>query len=316
MARFTLMLAAFARTTLESTCMERWPSKVEIDVIQPAQFDLETPPTGYDNCLGQKRQLMAMGVDAALKALIRRSPLGTLLRRLRRARFDPQARSREYDRQTIEIMKQRLSRTATCVDVGAHRGKLLRAMVDIAPEGRHFAFEPLPDFAAGLRREFPNVSVHECALAERAGESTFEYVVNSPAYSGLRRRIYDRPEPVIEQIHVRVETLDGVIPPDFVLDFVKIDVEGGELGVLRGGRETLRRSHPVVVFEAGKNSTGQYGVTPRELFRFVRDDLDMRLSTLRSWLRQGRPYDERSFTRNWERGPEFYFVAYPMRGAQ
>jgi len=221
------------------------------------------------------------------------------------------ARNREYDRQTLEIMKRRLRRSSACVDVGAHRGEILRAIIEIAPEGRHFAFEPLPHLAAELRQEFPGVAVHECALAERTGESTFEYVVNSPSFSGLRRRIYEHPNRVIEQIHVRLETLDRVIPQDVVVDFVKIDVEGGELDVMRGGRETFRRARPVVVFEASKNSTGQYGVTPQELFSFVHDELDMRLSTLRSWLDRGKPYDVYGFARNWERGPEFYFVAYP-----
>lgn len=50
---------------------------------------------------------------------------------------------------------------SNCIDVGAHRGAILSHIVRIAPLGRHVAFEPLPRFAASLRRKFPQVAVHE-----------------------------------------------------------------------------------------------------------------------------------------------------------
>ena len=84
------------------------------------------------------------------------------------------------------------------------------------------------------------------------------------------------PNRVIEQIRVSVDSLDRVLPQNQRIAFLKIDVEGGELGVMRGGCETIRASRPLVVFEAGKNSTGQYGVTPEELFCFVTRELGMK----------------------------------------
>jgi FkbM family methyltransferase len=56
-------------------------------------------------------------------------------------------------------------------------------MVALAPEGHLFAFEPIPDLANSLRRCFPQVHVHDCALSDHTGEATFQHVKNDPAYS-------------------------------------------------------------------------------------------------------------------------------------
>jgi hypothetical protein len=52
-------------------------------------------------------------------------------------------------------------------------------------------------------------------------------VENDPSYSGLRRRIYDREDPNIIPIRVRVSTLDEMIPAWQTVSFIKIDIEGG-----------------------------------------------------------------------------------------
>ena len=55
-------------------------------------------------------------------------------------------------------------------------------------------------------------------------------------------------------------------------DFIKIDVEGGELGVLQGAVNTLSRDRPIVVFEVNVFCLWRYGRTlPQDLLSWVRD---------------------------------------------
>jgi len=162
-----------------------------------------------------------------------------------------------------------------------------------------------------LRRRFPGVETFQCAVSDRTETTTFEFVKNAPAYSGLRRRIYDFPNPQIERLTVATDTLDNRIPRDAQIAFVKIDVEGGEYHAMLGGMATLQRCRPTIVFEAGANSTGSYGVTAVDLFRLVTERLGLRLSTMDRWLRGCESYTEREFRGNWgqPRG-EFYFIAH------
>ena len=222
-------------------------------------------------------------------------------------------RNASYDRQTVEVMFRVLRPNSNCIDVGAHNGSILQRMIDISPRGRHYAFEPLPHLSQKLSERFPKVIVHQMALSDKSGESEFLFVENDPSYSGLRPRVYDRPDPKIIPIRVRVVSLDEIIPPNETIAFIKLDIEGGEFHAIKGGIETIRRCKSVIVFEAGSTSTGQYGVKPDDVYLLVTETLGYELSTMERWLKQGVPYNQGEFGKNWNNGPDYYFIATPKR---
>jgi FkbM family methyltransferase len=164
-------------------------------------------------------------------------------------------RNRRDDAHLRAILAATLPPDANCIDVGANVGNILDEFVRLAPRGRHIAYEPLPDIAAQLRRRFPSVDVRCAALSDRGGEATFHRDVAHHTRSGLRP-LGSQTEP----LQVRVETLDDSLPEDFVPDVIKIDVEGAELAVVRGGLKTLTRHRPLVVFEHGRGGLA-YGTT-------------------------------------------------------
>lgn len=215
-----------------------------------------------------------------------------------------------YDRDTVAVMDRVLRPDSCCVDVGAHQGSMLKPMLERTPRGICFAVEALPHLARRLREHFPRARVLETAVADYTGRAKFQFVTNAPGYSGLQRRLYDRPDPQIVEVDVAVSRLDDIIPADARIDLVKIDIEGGEYHALLGAGDLVARCRPVIVFEGGARSTGQYGVTPEMLFGLIADRFGMRLSTMRRWLDALPPYDLQSFVDNWGNGPEFYFIAY------
>ena len=161
-------------------------------------------------------------------------------------------------------MQRSLAPDSHCLDVGAHTGAVLEEMVRLAPRGRHIAWEPLPALAGKLEAAFPGVEVRRAALSDEAGARDFAHVLDDPGWSGFVARPTPSGGPV-ESIRVRSERLDDVLPDDVRPAFVKIDVEGAELEVLRGASATLRRHRPLVAFEHGRGSADYYGTTPEAL---------------------------------------------------
>lgn len=216
----------------------------------------------------------------------------------------------DYDALTREIIKRELKPDSTCVDVGCHSGEILDMMLDLAPAGEFFCFEPIPDLASRLREKYrlQNVHIHELALSERSGQAEFNYVLSNPGYSGLIKRRYDRPDEVDKSITVNTDTLDNVLRGKNI-DFMKIDVEGAELQVLRGAASTLANAKPLIVFEHGFGAADCYGTTPDMIWSFLVADLHYSIYCLHDWLQDGRALKLDQFNSHYQSGAHYYFLA-------
>jgi FkbM family methyltransferase len=216
-----------------------------------------------------------------------------------------------YDWQTIAIMRRVLRRDSNALDIGAFEGGMLRHMIRLAPGGRHMAFEPQPDRYEHLVRAFPAVDVRPYAIGDHAATVPFHCMAAHPALSGLNRRERDLARQQAVEIAVPMETLDRAVPPGRPIHLVKIDVEGAELGVFRGGRDLFRTNRPVVVFECGIGGADYFDTTPRALYEIVTAEIGLQISLLGDWL-AGRPsLTERAFREQFERRLHFYFAAHP-----
>lgn len=176
------------------------------------------------------------------------------------------------------LMRFWLERDANCIDIGANVGEVLQDIVEIAPNGAHHAFEPLPEHVAALREHFPRVDVHELALSDTAGQASFTHVTSPEAsgYSGFREQWYPVPLDT-QRITVQTARLDDVLPADYRPDFIKVDVEGAEREVIRGGLQTLRRHRPIIVFEHFQGGADSYGYGPEEMHALLVGEANMRI---------------------------------------
>lgn len=227
-------------------------------------------------------------------------------------RIPPKEIDARYHQQTYQVMKRVLRADSTAVDVGSYKGNVLAQMVQLAPRGTHHAFEPIPRMAAVVRKRFPSplIKVHEMALGSRTGFATFQHVTTNPAYSGLKRRGYPRKTEVVTPIKVRIDTLDNVLPADAKVAFLKIDVEGGEYGVLQGAVKTIRRCRPVIVLEFGSAAL-KYGVNSEKLYRLLHDTLGLQVNLMSCWL-EGKPaFTLAQFKEQYSAGRNYYYIAYP-----
>jgi FkbM family methyltransferase len=157
------------------------------------------------------------------------------------------------------------------LDIGAHAGRHTAAFADlVGPDGHVLAFEPLPEQRSHLQglKLGRQVTVMAFALSDHSGAAEFVHAKGSPEESGLRQRIYNNPDLVRpERIAVEVMTVDQVasIMGLIRVDFIKIDIEGGEIACLRGAAQTIKRFRPFISVEYGKPAYGPYGHTKQTL---------------------------------------------------
>ncbi len=217
----------------------------------------------------------------------------------------------QYDRQTALVIKRVLKADSYTVDVGCHKGEMLEQFIKLAPQGNHIGFEPIPEMYEELKNKFANnrVQILPYALADKEGKAEFNYVKNAPAYSGLKKRDYAIGNPEIQKIEVELRTLDQLIPNSKV-DFIKIDVEGAEMGVLRGAKNVILKNKPVIIFECGLGASEFYGTKPEEVYQFICNDCGMKLSTMKNWLSNQTALTNEEFCKKYTTRKDYYFIAY------
>lgn len=150
----------------------------------------------------------------------------------------------------VELVHFFVSRNSTAIDVGAHGAKYT-AILSIYAR-RVLALEPIPHLVRGLRSfSFPNVEILEAAASETAGTVTL-YIprmndaLATPLASLNRDSLVDGSG--FETIEVETVRLDDLC--EGPVDFIKIDVEGHEVSVLRGARRLLETYRPSILAEA------------------------------------------------------------------
>lgn len=216
----------------------------------------------------------------------------------------------KYDRITKKILKKHLGHDFNCIDVGCHKGEILNLMLKYSPKGKHFAFEPIPDFFQLLKQRFDEkVNILPFALSDTNGETDFQYVRNAPAYSGIKKREYAIKNPRLEKLKVPMRTLDDLIPSNEKIDFIKIDVEGGEFAVLKGAQNLLKNNKPLVLFEFGKGASDFYGTDPVELYDYLTKEVGLNIYTLDAFMKNENAIGLIDFINSYNHSLEYYFVA-------
>jgi FkbM family methyltransferase len=216
-----------------------------------------------------------------------------------------------YNRETGEVIRRVQTESGTGIDVGAYRGEILRMMVDAPPSGRHYAFEPQVALFRGLVRDFPGVMVFPYALGDASGRASFTLALDAPARSGFRKREYPPGEDRTRETTVDVRRLDDVIPRDAPVRIIRIDVEGGEMLVLRGARETILRARPFIVFEHGLGSAESYGTSPEMSWDLLHGSYGLRLWLMADWLAGRAALSRDEYRAQFWRRQNYMFLAGP-----
>lgn len=162
-------------------------------------------------------------------------------------------------------------------DVGANIGLMSVPVLAQIPDATVLSFEPSPNVLAWLRRtiaESPHTA-RWTLVPKAAGETVgrVSFSLSAPENSLFDGMRHTRRVAAAREVEVELTTIDAewkrLGSP--VVSAIKCDVEGGELGALRGAAECLRASRPAVLLEWNAQNLAAYGCPPGGLLDFARD---------------------------------------------
>jgi FkbM family methyltransferase len=181
----------------------------------------------------------------------------------------------DYEPETFRFFREHLNPGGTLLDIGAHIG--LFAVVGarlVSPSGKVFSFEPTP-FTRSVLKEVVRlngykdvVEVRDEAVSDRRGKTTF-YETGEEVSNANSLVHIDRSKTGIEVDLISVD--EFVMEKGIRPDCIKIDVEGAELDLLRGAKETFTRTRPVARLGLHPRQLAQNGQSLEEIWVTIAD---------------------------------------------
>jgi FkbM family methyltransferase len=183
----------------------------------------------------------------------------------------------EYAQAPAELfVLQVMQEGGVYVDVGANSGYFYALKVAAKyPTAKVLAFEPDPKILHHLERNvavnnLPNISIFRIALSERPGR------MQMTADLGASNYLVDTASANwgAGTIEVEAQTMDQFAEAHGLLEIklIKVDIEGHELGFLRGATATVQKMKPILLMELNEQLLNRAGASLGEV-----------LSLLESW---------------------------------
>jgi FkbM family methyltransferase len=187
--------------------------------------------------------------------------------------------TQQHHRVLLPLLARCVPRDGVVFDVGAHAGQFTKLFARIAADGRVYAIEPGSYARAVLRaavwaRRLGNVEIVPVALGDAARVERLHIPLKASGAAGFGLSHLGEPEsrwPRVAAELVAQTTIDelaGALALDR-LDFIKADIEGGELRMLEGARQTLDRFRPRLLIELSNTHLARAGDGVEGAFAFL-----------------------------------------------
>lgn len=176
-----------------------------------------------------------------------------------------------FDKSVYEIARQYIKPGTTAVDIGSNFGQMAILMAGlVGPKGVVHAFEA-DDFVfkvmeKNAKENFSNIVAHFGAVHDKSNETLYfpeQDFVHFGSYGSYGiDYIHGKGRPVKT---IAVDDIDFKLP----VSFIKIDVEGGELFVLKGLINTIKKYRMPIIFEYSSHYEEQLKLSFQDCVDFV-----------------------------------------------
>ncbi|TAH30659.1 MAG: FkbM family methyltransferase [Cytophagales bacterium] len=159
------------------------------------------------------------------------------------------------------------------LDIGTNIGETLLNFAKINTKGINYGFEPVPYLYQRAKHNiglnnFDNIILNNIALSDKK-EQLFFSIPNNNNSGGIAMS-KNAQQGMLE---VGAMTLDSFVANQNIdkIHFIKIDVEGFEMNVLKGGSETLTKMKPQMFIELVDNHLKRQNTSSKEVILFLKN---------------------------------------------
>lgn len=173
----------------------------------------------------------------------------------------------------LELAKKEFRNThVKMIDVGMNRSYFTETWLEYFPDSEIFGFEPIPDIYEISKEKYKNdnrVHVYNYGLLDEAGKMNFYYMLDGfdGCSSLFHRPVFDRFN--YKEIEIDIRVFDVWRHEFPAVNFIKIDVEGLELKVLRGMKMYLGESQPKFIQLEIGDCNLDAGISFKEIWELV-----------------------------------------------
>ncbi len=153
-----------------------------------------------------------------------------------------------YEIDVLKKLQPYIKKNAVILDIGANIGNHSVYWAVKSDAKRIYSFEPVKDFFKILKKNVEINNLNQKIKIFNIGLSNQK--INGSISFYDRRNIGGTPVKQNPNGNLLLDKLDNIKIKENAVDFVKIDVEGHELEVLQGARETLIKYKPIIFIES------------------------------------------------------------------
>jgi FkbM family methyltransferase len=162
----------------------------------------------------------------------------------------------EYEKETNDLLFEYIKPGQTVLEAGANNGTetvLLSRLV--GPAGKVLAFEPVEHIYQTLQLNLSinhcsNVITEQMALGENDRQLYFNVLSEDFCNQGMASK-YDE-KSADAKVLVQQSSIDSWLIQQNIrtIDFIKMDIQGAEIELLKGAEHTIQKSKPLIFTEA------------------------------------------------------------------
>lgn len=177
-----------------------------------------------------------------------------------------------YEKVELETSLKLMENNFSVFDIGANIGWYSLHFSKKFPDTKILAFEPIKRTFDYLLENIKtngakNISTYNFGFSEEAGTETF-YFRNEESVSTSMADLKD--DKKARKIKCRMMRLDDFSSRNSIkIDFIKCDVEGSELLVIKGGMLVISKYKPIIFMEMLRKWSAKFGYHPNELINIL-----------------------------------------------